>query len=99
MPSLTLSRAEGPPKVETEEGRGLKSGNLEAEMGAGVGRGGQSQRGAAQLNPGEYLVSRLADIGPIPSDAPLEESRAAIAGIDPVVLPGASVTTHFARNI
>jgi hypothetical protein len=61
--------------------------------------GGTSQRGATKLNPGEYLVSRLADIGPIPSNAPLEESGAAVASVDPVVLPGAAVTTHFARDI
>lgn len=66
-----------------------------------IGAGGcaEDAEGSRAAQPWLYLVSRLADIGPIPSDAPLEESRAAVASVDPVVLPGAAVTTHFARDI
>lgn len=71
------------------------------EFRGSLGRnGGVGSRGEPwQLNPREYLVSRLADIGPIPSDAPLEEPRTTIAGVDPVVLAGAAVTTHFAGDV
>lgn len=46
-----------------------------------------------------YLVSGFADIRPIPSDAPFEKPRAAVAGVDPVVFPGAAVATHFTGDI
>lgn len=51
------------------------------------------------LRCGRYLISRFANIGPIPPDAPLEKSRAPIAGVNPIVLPGAAVPTHFARDV
>lgn len=63
-----------------------------------VGWGAEGSPGSSTLES-EYLVSRLADIGPIPSDAPLEEPRTTIAGVDPVVLAGAAVTTHFAGDV
>lgn len=46
-----------------------------------------------------YLVSRFADVGPIPSDTPFEKPRAAVAGVDPVVFPRAAVATNFTGDI
>lgn len=92
---MAFSEPKGHPKL----GRGGgKRTQVREFRGNGVGWDG-AQRGAGQLNPREYLVSRLADVGPIPSDAPLEEPGAAIASVDPVVLSGAAVTTHFAGDI
>lgn len=41
----------------------------------------------------------LADVGSIPPDASLEESTAAVAGVDPIVLTGATVPTHLAGDV
>lgn len=45
------------------------------------------------------LISRLADVGPVPPNAPLEETRAAVAGVHPIVLAGAAVPAHFAGDV
>lgn len=79
---------------EEDQGQGIQRQPWQ-KWGGGGGRRGEPRSSTLS----EYLVSRLADIGPIPSDAPLEESRAAVASVDAVVLPGAAVTTHFARDI
>lgn len=61
---------------------------------------GEAAEGSQAVQPWlRYLVSRFADIRPIPSDAPFEKTRAAVAGVDPVVFPRAAVATHFTGNI
>lgn len=57
--------------------------------------------GAQRVREGcaAYLVPRFAHVGPVPPDAPLEKPRAAIAGVHPVVLPGAAVPAHFAGDV
>lgn len=62
-------------------------------------RRGRRQRGAEQAARLRYLVSRFADIRPIPSDTAFEKPRAAVAGVDPVVFPRAAVATHFTGDI
>lgn len=61
----------------------------------GAGSGCRVSRGRCAA----YLVPRFAHIGPIPPDAPLEKPRAPIAGVHPVVLPGAAVPAHFAGDV
>lgn len=46
-----------------------------------------------------YLVTGFTDVGPISSDASLEKSRTAIAGVNSVMFPGAAVAANFAWNI
>lgn len=107
-PTLScLTQGKGPPRAESgkrgkERSRSGLSGaawNLRGEP-FGTNKGGGGSRGelgnAAWLR---YLVSRFADIRPIPSDTPFEKTRAAVAGVDPVVFPGAAVTTHFTGDI
>lgn len=45
------------------------------------------------------LRARLAHVGSVSANAPLKEARTAVAGVDPVVLAGAAVPAHFARNV
>lgn len=62
-------------------------------------RRGRRQRGAEHADRLRYLVSRFADVRPIPSDTPFEKPRAAVAGVDPVVFARAAVAAHFTGDI
>lgn len=110
--SLTSSRlthaAEGPLRAEAgrrgEEGRGQglvppqQLGNSEEAL--AQTKEGEAAEGRQAVQPWpRYLVSRFADIRPIPSDTPFEKPRAAVAGVDPVVFPRAAVATHFTGDI
>lgn len=46
-----------------------------------------------------HLGARFTHVGPVSADAPLEEARAAVTGVDSVVFPRAAVAAHFARDV
>lgn len=108
LTSSRLSHAEGPLRAEAgrrgEEGRGQDSvspqqlGNPEEAL--AQTKEGEAAEGSRAVQPWpRYLVSRFADIRPIPPDTPFEKPRAAVAGVDPVVFPRAAVATHFTGDI
>lgn len=93
-----LSLEKGDRKTEVKAWSLLSS--LETQRGLGTNKGGGSSRGElSKVAWLRYLVSRFADVRPIPSDTPFEKPRAAVAGVDPVVFPRAAVATHFTGDI
>lgn len=92
-PRGELSQEEGERKREVKAWSFLNS--LETQRRPWHEEEGRQQKGASL----RYLVSRFADVRPIPSDTPFEKPRAAIAGVDPVVFPRAAVATHFTGDI
>lgn len=61
---------------------------------------GEAADGSRAVQPWpRYLVSRFADIRPVPADTPFEKPRAAVARVDPVVFPRAAVAAHFTGDI
>lgn len=102
VPSKRASESRGGKEGRGRERSGLGPPSAAWNLGGGLGtnKGGGGSRGepGAQPRP-RYLVSRFADIRPIPPDAPFEKPRAAVAGVHPVVFPRAAVATHFTGDI
>lgn len=46
-----------------------------------------------------HLGARFTHVGSVSADAPLEEPRAAVTGVDTIVFPRAAVAAHFAWDV